>query len=522
LINSSLNNLEQIKLGAIISYVSIVFNIIAGLIYTPWMVAQIGVSDYGLYSLVSSFLTYFIIDFGLGEAIARFITKYRVEKQENKINELLGLTSKVYLAINLLVLLILVVFFFLIESIFKELNPVELQKFKTIYCIAGFFSLLSFPFTPLNGVLIAYERFVVLKFCDLFSKVGTIAFMVFSLLLGYKLYALVAINAVVGIIIIIFKFFYLSRTTTIIIDFNYKSKELSKQLFGFSIWASVIGVAQRLLLNIAPTLLAIFSGTAAIAVFSIGNIIEGYVWTFAGALNGLFLPKVSSLASVSGDRNAITNLMIRVGRIQLFVVGILYVGIITMGQEFIILWMGVAFTDSYPIVVLLILPGLVTLTQGIASTLMYVENKIKYIAVLHISSSSASVLISFFLIPKFGALGAAIGIFIALLIFQIIGMNVVYYKKMKINIFHFFNECFLKMSLPIGLSFLISFAINYFIPASSFLVFFPKVMVIGGCYFVLMWFLGLNNNEKELITSLLKPVLNILDKERLMNFKCKK
>ncbi len=502
--SSSLDSNKQIKLGAFISYVAILFNILAGLIYTPWMVRQIGTSDYGLYVLVTSFLTYFIMDFGLGEAIARFITKYRVENEEHKINKLLGLTSKVYLGINLLVLIVLVVFFFLIENIFKELNPIELQKFKTIYCIAGFFSLLSFPFTPLNGVLIAYERFVVLKFCDIFSKIGTISFMAIALFFGYKLYALIAINAVVGIIIILFKFFYLNKTTTVGIDFNFKSKELSKQLFGFSIWVSVIGIAQRLLLNIAPTLLAIFSGTAAIAVFSIGNIMEGYVWTFASALNGLFLPKVAALASVSNDRNAVTSLMIRVGRIQLFVVGVLFVGIITLGQEFIILWMGANFVSSYKIVVLLILPGLITLTQGIGTTLIYVENKVKYTAVLYICSSILSVIISLLLIPKYGALGAAIGIFIALMLFQVIGMNIVYYKVMKINVFRFFKECFIKLSLPLGVSLLIGFMVNYYISASSFLVFFSKVMVIGGSYFMLMWFLGLNKSEKELIINLIK------------------
>lgn len=505
--NSSLNSNRQIKLGAIISYVAIVFNIIAGLVYTPWMVSQIGTSDYGLYVLVTSFLTYFIMDFGLGEAIARFIAKYRVANEEHKISQLLGLTSKVYLGINLLVLLVLVVFFFLIENIFKELNPVELHKFKTIYCIAGFFSLLSFPFTPLNGVLIAYERFVVLKLCDIFSKVGTIACMAVALFLGYKLYALVAINAIVGIIIILFKFFYLRKTTTIGIDFYYKSKELSKQLFGFSIWVSVIGIAQRLLLNIAPTLLAIFSGTAAIAVFSIGNIMEGYVWTFASALNGLFLPKVAGLASVSNDRKAVTALMVRVGRIQLFVVGVLFVGIITLGQEFIMLWMGASFAPSYPVVILLILPGLITLTQGIGATLMHVENKIKYTAVLYISSSAVSVLISLLLIPKYGALGAAIGIFIALMLFQVVGMNIVYHKVMKINILYFFKECFIKLSLPLGLSLVIGFMVNYSFPASSFLIFFPKVFLIGLTYFELMWFLGLNKSEKELISSIYKKIM---------------
>jgi O-antigen/teichoic acid export membrane protein len=503
---------RQIKLGALISYAAIVFNIIAGLLYTPWMVKEIGKSDYGLYVLVTSFLTYFIMDFGLGEAIARFISKYKVAKEEKKINELLGITSKIYLGINLIILVVLVIVFFLIENIFKELDIVELQRFKTIYCIAGLFSLLSFPFTPLNGVLIAYERFVLLKLCDIISKVGTIIFMAIALFMGYKLYALVAINAIVGIVIIAIKFFYLNSATNIIIDFSYQSKEIFKQLFGFSVWVSVIGIAQRLLFNLAPTLLAIYSGTAAIAIFSIGNIMEGYVFAFASALNGLFLPKVAGLTSVSKNRKEVTYLMIRLGRIQLIIVGVFFIGIVTLGKEFISLWMGTDFEDSYLIVLLLISPGLISLTQGIASTLMFVENKVKYTALMYISSSVVSVLISLILIPIFGALGAAIGIFTGLFLFQVIGMNIVYYKIMKIDIFFFFKECFLKLSFPFTLSLLMGFLINYYIPSSNFLVFFSKAFLLGGSYLFFMWVFGLNFSEKKLIMNLIKQFKFIFKK----------
>ena len=36
---------KQIKFGALLSYLSIALNIAAGLIYTPWMLSQIGESD---------------------------------------------------------------------------------------------------------------------------------------------------------------------------------------------------------------------------------------------------------------------------------------------------------------------------------------------------------------------------------------------------------------------------------------------------------------------------------------------
>ena len=72
-----MNHTNQLKKGAIISYIGIFLNIAAGLIYIPWMVRQIGISDYGLFSLILAFLSYFLMDFGLGVAISRFVVNAR-------------------------------------------------------------------------------------------------------------------------------------------------------------------------------------------------------------------------------------------------------------------------------------------------------------------------------------------------------------------------------------------------------------------------------------------------------------
>jgi O-antigen/teichoic acid export membrane protein len=503
----SLESTKHIKISALISYFTIAFSIISGLIYTPWMVRQIGKSDYGIFMLVTSFLTYFVMDFGLGQAIARFIAKYRVEGNEAKINELLGLTARLYLWINLIIVFTLVVVFFFIENIFKELSATEVQSFKVVYCIAGFFSIVSFPFTPLNGILIAYERFVLLKLCDLFNKIGLIILMIIALLMGYKLYSLIAINAGVGLIIILIKLFYLSKTTAIKIDFTYKSKELFRELFSFSIWITVIGIAQRLLMNITPTILGIYSGTVSIAVFSIGMIIEGYTYTFSSALSGLFLPRVSALSIKKDNMTEISNLMIRIGRIQLFMVGLLLVGIITLGKQFITLWMGPDFEDSYYVALFLIIPGIVTLTQEIGSTLLYVVNELKYRAFLFIGASTVSVIISVILAPKYGAIGSAIGICVATILCHIMGMNIVYWKVAKIDIPRFFRECYMKMLPPLGLSLVTGFLIQVYIPAHNLLTFIPKAALLGIIYILLMWSIGLNKEEKLLIQSLVLKIV---------------
>jgi len=91
------NSNRQIKIGGIISYLTIGFSIISGLIYTPWMISIIGQSNFGLYTLVTSVLVMVTIDLGLSEAVTRFVSKYRAENNIEGIKNFLGITYKISL-----------------------------------------------------------------------------------------------------------------------------------------------------------------------------------------------------------------------------------------------------------------------------------------------------------------------------------------------------------------------------------------------------------------------------------------
>ena len=85
---------RQIKMGVIMSYLSIGISIMTGLIYTPWMILSIGKESYGLYTLAYSIIAFFMFDFGLSGAITRFVSKYLAEGRNEKANECLGLVYR--------------------------------------------------------------------------------------------------------------------------------------------------------------------------------------------------------------------------------------------------------------------------------------------------------------------------------------------------------------------------------------------------------------------------------------------
>jgi O-antigen/teichoic acid export membrane protein len=499
-----INANKQIKLGALMSYFTIAFNIVAGLIYTPWMVGQIGQADYGLYTLAISFISLFALDFGLGSAVSRFLSIYKAKSDKEGAKRFLGITYKLFLFITGIFFLVLAVVYVQIENIFLELTFQEISKLKVIFCISGLYSIIAFSFNPLNGVLVSNERFLFLKSVDLFHKLFIVLLMVVALINGYGLYALVIVNAFIGLLTIAIKIVYTTKQTDAEVDFSCKDKMLLKEIFGFSAWTTVITISQRFILNITPTVLGAFAGSVQIAVFSIGMTIEGYTWTIAQALNGLFLPKVTRMTINNNDMVEIENLMIKVGRIQLFVIGLIIVGFASMGKEFMVLWMGENFADTYYVALLLIAPCIISLTQEIAYTTLVALNEIKYRAIASLTVAVISIILSVMLSKNYGAIGSAIAIFIGNMVGVVVIMNIVYYRVLKINIFRFFKECHIKMLIPLLLTCLLGFLMQNQFPVESLLVFMGKAGLLALIYFVLMWFISFNTYEKDLFLGLIK------------------
>ena len=134
---------RQIKLGALMSYVAIGINILSGLVYTPWMISSIGRENFGLYTLALSVITLFVFDFGLSNAITRYLAKYLAEGRQDKANNCIGLVYRLYIIIDIILFIILISVFFFIPQIYKELTPDEIEKFKVVYLCSHLISFCS-------------------------------------------------------------------------------------------------------------------------------------------------------------------------------------------------------------------------------------------------------------------------------------------------------------------------------------------------------------------------------------------
>ena len=400
--------LNQVRMGAIISYFALGINIITGLLYTPWMVRQIGQSNYGLYSLATSLIAIFMLDFGLGSAVSRFVSKYRAEGNQEAINSIIGVIYKLYIAIDVVILCILTGVYFFLDVIYVKLTPAELEQFRTLYLMVAAFNLISFPLSPLNGLLNAYEKFIQLKICDLLHKLFTVGLVVVALSVSTSVTMVVAANVASGLITLLLKFIIVKLKVPVRVNFKAGGKELYKSLFGFTAWTTVISLMQRFTHSFAPSVLGMTASAIEIAIYSPAVVLEGYYYLLATAVNGLFLPRVSRFIAEEKE-DEILKLMIKVGKYQIVVLGLIFIGFLCVGQDFMTLWMGPDYAKTYYCALIILFPTLISSTQQIANTTVIAKNLVKYQAKCMTITGVVGLVISYALSMFVGSLGVCIG-----------------------------------------------------------------------------------------------------------------
>lgn len=499
---------NQIKNGALISYIFIFINIISGIIYTPWMITTIGKEDYSLYILSTTFLSYFVVDYGIWQSINKIISQYRAEGKIKEIDTVIGVATKIYLFIDFIILIVLFNIYFNIDHIFSNLEIYQIKKLKIIIIILSIFSVLNFPFTFLKGVMYSYELIVANKLFDFFSKITIISFTAIALIFGFGLYILVFIYAFVPLLKSVYMIYYLYKKG-IKFGFSKWDNIIAKKILSLSGWLFVFVLAEISINNISPYLITIYDSVQNVAIFAIGFSLFGYTYQICNSINGFFLPKISKML-LNNDEVVIEKYSLKVSKIQLIICCYIIFGILVCGKQFIIAWVGPAFIDSYYIAVFLTLPGIIVYSQQIEQTILFAKDKLKFRAVLYICTAFLTLILSILLIPNVGTIGAALAISISNILFMVIIMNYYYKSKLNIDIKSYFKLLW-NILYKYSILLLILSLAKYLYKIDYYFNSWTQFVIIGILYSLLYiiftYFFVLNNGERYSISINLKKKL---------------
>lgn len=498
---------NQLKAGAILSYISLFLSTIIGLVYTPFMLRKMGQSEFGLYSLTASVVGYLtILDFGFGNAIVRYTAKYRALNEKEKEYNLNGMFLIIYTLIGIITAILGLVLYFNVGNLFSaKMTTSEIEKAKVLMLLLVFNLAVSFPFGIFSSIITAYEEFIFSKVINIVRIIVSPCIMIPLLILGYRSIGMVIVTTILNISILLINMWYCLKKLKVKVYFKNFDFSLLKEIIGYSFYIFLNIIVDKINWSADQFILGTVSGTVAVAIYSVASQINGYYLSFSTAISGVFLPKLTAMVTRKASDKELSDLFIKIGRIQYVVMAYILGGFLLVGQEFINTWAGENYSSAYYITAILIIPVTVPLIQNLGISLLQAQNKQKFRSVICVLISVLNIAISIPLAKMYGGIGSAIGTSIALILGNVIAMNFYYYKKINIDIPKFWKQIFI-MTIPVAIAFGISFRINSFIEGSGYSSILIKALIFTIIYIPLMWFMGMNKYEKTLFVSPIKKI----------------
>ncbi len=207
----------------------------------------------------------------------------------------------------------------------------------------------------------------------------------------------------------------------------------------------------------------------------------------------------------------LTNIFTKVGRVQFMVLSLIWSGLIFFGQSFINMWAGTDYNGSYYIALLLIIPVTIPLIQNIGIEIQKAKNMHQFRSIVYLVIAIGNVLLSIPLAKVYGGVGAALGTAISLIIGNGFVMNWYYHVKIGLNMKCFWRQI-LRFIPSLILPIIYGTIVNMFIDLSNPINFFIFGAIYVALFCISMWFFGMNQYERNLIS---KPMSKILNKIRL-------
>lgn len=499
---------SQLKTGALLSYIVLALQNMVGLLYTPFMLRMMGKSEYGLYSIAASIVAYLtVLDLGFGNAIVRYTAKFRAENKQDEQYEMFGMFFLLYCGIGLIALLAGGVLYWNAENIFDvSMTANELSRTKIILALMVFNLAITFPFSLFGSIITAYEQFVFQKVIAIVRIILNTVTMIVLLNLGYKAIAMVVVTTIFNVLTLGLNFWYCKHYLKIKLKFSKFKWGFLKEVSIYSFWIFLNAIMDRIYWSTGQFVLGAYVGTAAVAVFAVAIQLEHMYMSFSTAISGVFLPKVTAMAVRDSDGKAISDLFIKTGRIQYCIMVLVLTGFFLFGRQFIHLWAGEGYDDAYIISMLFFVPLTVPLIQNLGITILQARNQMKFRSLLYLVISLVSLGAQIPLSKYYGGIGCACAIAGALVLGQILVMNVYYQVKQKIDIVRFWIEI-IKISIVPGVLTVLTYYVLQQYNLDSVVKLIVGIVLYLLVYLPLFFMLSMNAYERDLILMPIKKIL---------------
>ncbi len=495
--NGNFGKINQVKYGAILSYILIAANSLQGIFMAPYILSKIGEGDYGVYKTISAFsATIMVMDLGIGTTVMRYTAKFRAEKKNKDISNFaaLGLIEAAIMAV--LVIIISIGIYFYLPIFYEEsFTDTEISLAKTLFLILSVNIVLVIIENVLNGVITGCNHFIFANGTKLVLLLLRIGANIALLQKWNSAVVLVSITLICSILTMILQLLYIRKQLHISIRLYHWDFSLFKESLGYTLLMFAQTIAVQLNGNVDSIVISRIIGSAAVTVYSFSIQLFNMYESLATAFSGLMLPNISKRIAEGADNAQLQEIVTKVGRMQFTILGAALAGFICLGKEFIALWLGEGFEDVYYLSLLMIIPVTFTLVQNVCLSILRAKNMMNFRTGSLICTTLLNLLLTIIGTKLYGYYAAAIGTGFSVVLGSIIAMNIYYHKRIGFKVFKFYFDVFRRLIVCVLFPTIVVMIISPLFD-HSWVWLLCKIAIFLIIYAVLLWSYGFSFQEK--------------------------
>lgn len=491
--------MQQRKIGAGLAYLNILLKNGIYLVYTPLLLRLVGKADYGIYQLTSQLVSSLtLLALGFSGAYVHF---YWVEKKksEKAVALLNGLYLKIFSMVGVASIVAGTILITFSKALFgSSFTDSELATTKVMLSLMVLNIAITFVSSVFDSYIAANQRFLFQQTRIMVTTLLQPIIVIPGILLGFGVIMISLVQLAFSIILLIANANFARKQLKMKFAFGKGSGLLFKSVISFSGILLINDAVDLINNNLPGVLTGSILGPGAVAVYAIVIQIRNIFIQLSTALSSVFIPRVNELVSEGATDEQLTDLMINVGKSQFSILIFVYGGFVVAGKWFIQQWAGNNFGMAYWMLVVVMLPLLVPLSQNLGLEIQRAKNKhavrswvLGVFAVLNIG-------ITYISIKVFGVSGSVTGYVVSILVGNGVAINLYNHFMVGLNMVKYWSKMLPIMFFSF-VSIIAAELLKLVVPGNLFMQTSVGVFVYVVLFAVLFWFFVLSKDEKNQI-----------------------
>ena len=498
------NSNKALAVNTLVLYGKLFITAICGLLTARFSLQALGVTDFGLFSVLGGIISFIsIVNTIMVATSNRFIAVEIGRGNIQSINKKFNVCLIIHIAIAVFTMLLMIPI-----GIYYVLNYVNydgnINNALIVFLLSSIASAFTFLGVPYNGLLMAKERF--LLFCAVDAIANIIKVVVsFMLLYAFQQKLLIYASTIALMTAFPFVVYYVYS--------KYKFKDLTKfqlvrekneykEIFSFSGWVAYGAVACVAKAQGAAILINLFFSTAMNTALGLANNVNSCIMLFAQNVEKPIAPQLTK-SYAAGNVDRTNQLLILSTKMSYFAMLLISAPFLTDCNWILSLWLGKVPDYVALFTILLIVDNLINAFNSGIANIIFASGKIKGYQIAINTLRLLAVVVAYFVLKSGYPPYSLIFTYIVSSLIVIITSQYILHKTLNYDNSILMKNSYLP-SIMVTVGFVPAIYVNIYIHP------FFHIIILIIYLLILMYVIGLNKHEKEYIRFVLNKCLSRL------------